>query len=304
MRLISPFLRKLRRPHIWRRIFNERLTEPLHVNAASVFVAILGTLRGRIAHDLIIRPHNAYSILQAADWAKSQGVRVISLVEFGVAAGAGLMNMAHIAAKVTRATGIEFKIYGFDTGRGMPPPVDFRDHPDLYHTGDFPMDERALRAALPNNVTLLIGDVAQTVPEFLKQVSSSAPIGYVVFDLDYYSSTQVALAVLKDPDPSKYLPLTITFFDDMHHPRHNQWCGEFLAIEDFNSSNPTRKIGQDAFLADRRIYRRSEWIKQMFFLHVLDSPLRRTSDLSTRQVLENPYLTRMTDVKAAKKADA
>ena len=166
------------------------------------------------------------------------------------------------------------------------------------------MDEHALRAALPENVTLLIGDVAQTVPEFLNQVSSSAPIGYVVFDLDYYSSTQVALAVLKDADPSKYLPLTITYFDDMHHPRHNQWCGEFLAIEDFNSANATRKIGQDAFLADRRIYRRPEWLKQMFFLHVLDSPLRRACDLSTRQVLENPYLTPVTDVRAAKNADA
>jgi hypothetical protein len=232
-----------------------------------------------------------------ADWAKSQSVSEVSLLEFGVAAGAGLMNMAQIAARVTRLTGVKFRIYGFDTGRGMPPPLDYRDHPDLYQTGDFPMNEVALRAALPRNVTLIIGDVAQTVPAFLNQLSSGAPVGYVVFDLDYYSSTREALAVLEADDASKYLPLTLAFFDDMHHPRHNPWCGEFLAIDEFNSAHPNRKIAQDVFLADRRIYRRSEWIKQMFSVHMLDSPLRRVGGLSTRQVLENPYLSPATDTK-------
>ena len=43
-------------------------------------------------------------------------MRTVSIVEFGVATGAGLMNMASIARRVMEATGVAVKIYGFDTG--------------------------------------------------------------------------------------------------------------------------------------------------------------------------------------------
>src|SRR6516225_7599284 len=46
------------------------------------------------------------------------GIKTVSLVEFGVASGAGLTNIVEIAKKVTRCTGVEFTIYGFDTGQG------------------------------------------------------------------------------------------------------------------------------------------------------------------------------------------
>jgi hypothetical protein len=288
--MISPFLRKLGRPHIRKRILNERLSEPLHINLISALVAIGGGLRARVAHDLVIRPHNAYAILSAADMALAQGLEYVSLIEFGVAGGAGLMNMAKIAAQVSKVTGVKFKIIGFDSGQGMPPPVDYRDHPDLYQHGDFPMNQAALRAALPANVELQIGEVAATVPDFLNRLTDRAPIGYVVFDLDYFSSTQAALQILTAQDPAKYLPLTLAYFDDMHDPRHNRWCGEYLAIDLFNAEHPMRKIGRDEFLADRRIYRRSEWIKKMYSIHVLDSSSRVRPAPWKTQVLENPYL--------------
>jgi hypothetical protein len=284
------FLHKLRSPHIRRRILIERLAEPLHVNIASAFVGLAGSFRARVSHDLVIRPHNAYGILQAGDQAARMGLEAVSLLEFGVAAGAGLTNMARIAAQVTRLTGVSFRIYGFDTGAGMPPPHDFRDHPDLYGAGDFPMDSTALRSILPANTSLIIGDVSATVPEFLARIDDVAPIGYVVFDLDYYSSTREALAVLTAADPAKYLPLTYGYFDDMHEQAHNRWCGELLAVEEFNATQPMRKIERDRFLADRRIYRRADWIKQMFSIHVLDHPLRNQAGRKERVVLENPYL--------------
>jgi hypothetical protein len=286
------FLRKLRSPHIRRRILIERLTEPIHVNIASAVVGIAGSFRARVAHDLVIRPHNAFGILQAADQAACMGLKEITLLEFGVAAGAGLMNMARVARQVTRVTGVSFQIFGFDTGAGMPPPCDFRDHPDLYGTGDFPMDVAALKSILPPNVSLMIGNISEKVPEFLARIDAVAPIGYVVFDVDYYSSTREALAVLTAADPAKYLPLTYAYFDDMHQPAHNSWCGEFLAIEEFNAAHSMRKIERDRFLADRRVYRRADWIKQMFSLQVLDHPLRMGSAPRERAVLENPYLRR------------
>jgi hypothetical protein len=66
------------------------------------------------------------------------GIKTVSLVEFGVASGAGLTNIVEIAKKVTRCTGVEFTIYGFDTGQGMPPARDYRDHPELYRSSSSP----------------------------------------------------------------------------------------------------------------------------------------------------------------------
>lgn len=253
-------------------------------------VGAFGSFRARVAHDLVPRPANAFGILRAADEARKLSIPALTILEFGVAAGAGLMNMASIARRVTQATGVNFQIAGFDTGTGMPAARDFRDHPDIYNVGDFPMEQQALRAILPRNVSLVIGDIAQTLPGFIDNLSPRAPIGYVVFDLDYYWATKVALSVLQASEPSLYLPLVCAYFDDIHHHRHNRWCGELLAIDEFNVANPMRKIDRDVFLADRRLYRRAEWIKQMFFVHVLDHPTRSRPECQSVQILPNPYL--------------
>jgi hypothetical protein len=59
--------------------------------------------------------------LYVADEAKKLGLKSVTLAEFGVANGAGLLNICLVAQRVTKATGIEFDIYGFDSGKGMPP---------------------------------------------------------------------------------------------------------------------------------------------------------------------------------------
>lgn len=288
---MSFVLEKLRQRHIWRRIFLERLTEPLHINLLSALVALVGSFRTKVAHDIIVRPFNAFAILQAADWAMYYGIQELTLVEFGVASGIGLMNMARIAERVTRISGIRFRIYGFDTGQGMPPPNDYRDHPDMYGHGDFPMDFDTLRRALPDNTELILGDVAQTVPKFLKALSTSAPIGYIDFDLDYYSSTSAALTLLSDENPNKYLPIAVAYFDDTVLSQHNSWCGAYLAIKEFNASEEFRKIERHLALENSRIYRRALWLKQIYFVHVLDHPSRLRRPTSARQTIKNPYLS-------------
>ena len=57
----------IHQPSARRRILRERLTEPLHLNVASLFVAAFGSVRSKIAFDLIQRPHYAYGLLEAAD---------------------------------------------------------------------------------------------------------------------------------------------------------------------------------------------------------------------------------------------
>ena len=288
--MASFLLRKLAHPYIWKRIFYERLTEPLHLNLLAIPVALFGGLRSRINFDLVLRHHSAYAILRCADIARELGLREVTLIEFGVAAGAGLLNMCEIGRKVTRSTGIEFRIVGFDTGKGMPPPQSYRDHPELYQEGDYPMDQEALRRALPANAELILGDIDSNVAGFLKRVPATAPIGYVVVDVDFYHSTRDSLRVLLGA-PEQYLPRTFVYLDDLEDESHNRWCGELLAIEEFNNQNAMRKIERHHFLRSYRIFRNARWIDHMMICHVLDHSTRNAlTGKASAAVLSNPYL--------------
>ena len=284
------FLKKLLRGYIWKRIFFERLTEPLHLNLLSFWVMVFGSFRAKVEFDLVLRCQHAYSLLKAADRAKGLGLESVTVIEFGVAAGAGLMNLAKVAAKVTRLTGVEIRICGFDTGLGMPPPQSYRDHPDLYQEGDFKMDVAALRAALPANCHLVIGEVETTVPRFLEELSDASPLGFISIDVDYYYSTKQALRILSGP-PSKYLPKVAVYLDDLEDESHNSYCGELLAVREFTDSHEFRKIEKHAFLRSYRIFRNARWIDHIFTAHILDHPTRSTLRQSRQSVtLSNPYL--------------
>ncbi len=281
---------KLGQTRVRQRVFIERLTEPLHLNLISPFVALFGTHERKAAYDLVLRPHNAYSLYEAVRRSRRFGLRQLTVVECGVASGAGLLNLCRIAEQVTRTTGVQFQIFGFDSGKGMPPPIDYRDHPELYWEGNYPMDPAKLAAALPANARLVLGSLSETIPEFVASLKPESPIGYVVLDVDYYSSTVDALHLLDGP-PDCYLPTTLVFVDDMDLESHNAWCGARLAVREFNDARTLRKIEHDDFLVHRRIFKHPKWLSQMHQLHVLDHPLR--NDLERRPhtlSIHNPYL--------------
>lgn len=286
------FLTKLRRGYIWKRILIERFTEPLHLNIIAVFVALFGTFRAKVAFDLVLRHHHAYGILSVADEARELGIARLTLIEFGVSTGAGILNMADVAGRVTRVTGVQFDIFGFDTGQGMPLPRSVRDHPELYQAGDFAMNVEKLTPMLPDNVTLIIGELADTVPEFVKTLKAAAPVGFVSLDVDYYFSSKDALRVFSGPAEC-YLPRTCLYADDVEHVSHNSYCGEQLAIAEFTSEHEFRKIERYPFLSRTRVFQRAPWILHMYTLHVLDHPSRRTLRQDrARLSLLNPYLSR------------
>lgn len=290
--MVMKFLiKKLTRKDVWHRVLYERLTEPLHLNLLSLFFTVFGSYRKKIEYDLIVRPQHAFSILKAADHAKRIGIQTVSLLEFGVATGAGLLNIAEIANRITKETGVKFKIYGFDTGHGMPPAKDYRDHPELYQAGDYNMDVEALQNNLPPNVQLILGNIDKTVHGFLKALSPEEPIGFISVDLDYYSSSKSALQVLNG-DPAQYLPITFMYFDDIFMEPHNNYCGELLAINEFNTEYKFRKIEYHRFLESQRIFRKARWIKQIYYLHVLDHSTRSQIKIREQKgFIDNPYLT-------------
>jgi hypothetical protein len=283
-------LRKLREPRIWARIARERLAAPLSLNLISVFVGLFGSFRAKVEFDLVVRMHHAWGLLYAADLARQCGLRELTAIEFGVANGAGLLNMCEIAARVTRETGVGFQIVGFDAGTGLPPPSDYRDHPEFYHHGDYPMASREqLLARLPRNARVIFGEVATSVPAFL--AGEFAPVGFVSFDLDYYSSTVDALRLL-DGAPERYLPWTVCYFDDVHFLQHNEYQGALLALKEFNESRQDRKIAPVNWLDHYRLFHWSAWVRRMYFLHLFEHPHRaRGLTVKGSSVLSNPYLS-------------
>jgi hypothetical protein len=75
------------------------------MNIASVVVAILGSYRARVYFDLVFRQYTAFCMLDAADRAAKLGLKRISVVEFGVASGAGILNICDNASAIRKATG-------------------------------------------------------------------------------------------------------------------------------------------------------------------------------------------------------
>jgi hypothetical protein len=283
------FERKSLRSHIWRRILFERLTEPLHLNLLALVAGAFGSFRQKVAFDMVIRHNNAFGLLKAADLAKRYGISEITAVEFGVAAGAGLMNMSRISRKVELATGVKIHLTGFDTGKGMPPAIDYRDHPELYGAGDFPMDIEKLRSALPQDVELVLGELKDTLPGWLERNFEKRPVGYVVVDVDYYTSTVDALNIFTGA-AANYLPFVVLYLDDVMLSEHNSWCGELLAMREFNESNRLRKIEHPAFIVSERIFKRAPWLQQVYFCHTLDHRARQPGNMKkTIATLENPY---------------
>lgn len=265
-------LKKLRKRR--KKILYERLTEPLHLNIASVFVALFGSFKSKVEFDLVIRQQNAFSLYKAAEFAQWTGLKSITAIEFGVASGDGLLNICRIAEKVTQETGVHFNIFGFDTPTGMPAPRDYRDLPALFQEGCFdPVDREKLLMLLPDNAKLIVGNIEETIPKFLETISEESPIGFVSIDVDYYWSAKICLNVLLDK-PEKYLPVSLVYLDDISASLSNPWVGELLAVNEFNIENENRKISPYTFLRSKRIFKQTQWIDRIFVLHVLDHEWR------------------------------
>ena len=287
MRLL---LSLLKRRDIWRRLLIERLTEPLHLNLLSLLVAVCGTTRAKVLFDLLVRQQHAYGLLAAADEARARGLAAVTVVELGVGSGVGLANLSELARRIARVTKVRIDVVGFDTGVGMPAPTDYRDHPELYQEGWFPMDRERLRTRLPAATRLILGDLRDTMPAFAAELSPAAPLGFATLDVDYYSSSTDALRLFLGP-PTGYLPVVPIYVDDVALRTHNPACGELLAIREFNDRHRHRTIAFDHFLPHRRVLKHAECLTHMYDVHVLDHPERnRLRSETPPVVVQNPYL--------------
>jgi hypothetical protein len=218
-------------------------------------------------------PSTAYGLLMAVRTAKHYGIDSIAVAEFGVANGRGLKRMASLADRLARQSGVDIAVYGFDTGEGLPPIRDFRDHPEHWATGDFPMqDIELLKSEIAGRAELIIGDI-RDIPNLAKVIGGK-PLGFASIDVDIYSSTIATLQLLAECPATALLPTVSLHFDDVWGRIHySRFAGELLAIDEFSELHESRGIDIDRHVEFWHGGRKP-WHASMYSLHTFDHPLR------------------------------
>lgn len=183
------------------------------------------------------RMHYASLVWIAAKEAKALGYKRISVAEFGVAGGDGLLALKFHAREIGRLFHIEIQVYGFDTGQGMP--ENQNDYRNLLYMfgkpGIYKMDYARLEEKL-EDATLILGDIAETSKAFF-ETYQPAPLGAVMVDVDFYTSTEPILEML-NASQEHILPRIYMYFDDIINGFEN--LGENLAVRDFNERHKGR----------------------------------------------------------------
>jgi hypothetical protein len=229
----------------------------------------IGSVPTRVKYGIFDRPHYAYGVYSAADMAKRLGLDAIQVIEFGVAGGNGLVALERIAALISADMGIPISVCGFDTGGGMPPPADYRDLPHVWDQGFYAMDVPKLRSRLRPETELVLGNVRSTVAAWRPK----AKIGFIAFDLDYYSSTKDAFRLF-DRSSGLFLPRVYCYFDDLmwpEHALHNEFAGELCAIREFNEEHGSKKLCPIHMFRYARVHP-APWNDQMYAFHDFNHP--------------------------------
>ena len=226
----------------------------------------------RVKFDIWPRPHYAFGVYSAARLARSLGLPGISVAEFGVAGGRGLLALERASRKIGKALKMRIDVFGFDSGIGMPNAEDYRDLPHVWSTGFYAMDVNALTPKL-SSAQLVLGNVGETVVDWTRR-DDLLPIGFIALDLDYYSSTIQALRIF-DGVAETRLPRVICYLDDIMWPEyayHNDFVGELAAVREFNQQHVDRKLCPIHLLRNMRIVPRP-WNDQMYVMHDFAHPL-------------------------------
>jgi hypothetical protein len=213
-----------------------------------------------------------YGLLHAAYQARKLGHAHIAAVEFGVAGGNGLVALEMHARYVHKHTGVAVSVFGFDTGNGMPPPMDHRDTPYLLEGGYQVMDRDKLVARL-SAAQLMLGPLEDTVPEFCERYHPP-PIGFIAFDLGYYSSTWAALKIF-DAEVKYFLPRAICFLNDAGGGMEwalNEYVGGYLAFQEFNRGNRNIVLAKVAGLRFAGPHIPRLYHEQIFVAHMFEHP--------------------------------
>jgi hypothetical protein len=225
----------------------------------------IGSYLSRLEIGAVDRPNYAYCLYNGALLAKKLGYSGISVLEFGVAGGQGLSNLEICAEHIRKSLSIDIDIYGFDSGEGLPEPLDYRDLPYHWRKSFYKMDFYKLKKRL-KMAKLILGDVKDTCKNFLEKYNPQ-PIAAIMFDLDFYSSTANALKIFEG-DEKHFLPRIFCYFDDVTGSEieaYNEYTGTRLAINEFNLCHKTKKLAKAYFLLEQKAV--EDWYHRIYMFH-------------------------------------
>ena len=198
------------------------------------------------------RMQYARQIYEAAQLAKTLGFDSFSVIEFGVAGGNGLVACEFHIKEISRLFDLRIELYGFDSGEGLPDASDHRNASYLWEHGFYQLDVEKLKKRL-QFAQLIIGDIGQTAGEFM-QKANFAPIGVMLVDVDFYTSTVPILNMLRGAT-DRFLPRVHMFFHDIgDYLAHS---GEKAAIDEFNACNQDIKLSE--YMSHYRELREHQW---------------------------------------------
>lgn len=270
---IYPFARRM---GAWIRESEAEVLEPVECdnNYAWLRWAFLELLRDPLCARKI---EYAWGTLQAVAAAKALGYARISALEFGVAGGFGLIALERIGERARELSGVQVDVIGFDSGQGLPKPEDYRDQPNMWFGGQLQADPAVTRSKL-RNAKLRVGWVRDTVSGWLAE--QPAPIGFVSFDLDLYSSTNDAFGVLR-AHTDRMLPRVVCYMDDILGHSYSEFTGVRLLIDEFNHENAKRKLAPIYGLRHYvpRQYVDGTW-ERLYWAHFFEHP--KFNDLDSR----------------------
>ena len=222
-------------------------------------------------YGLVDRPFYAHGVERAVSLAGRLGYPAVTVVEFGVAAGKGLVELERHAEYYGARSGVDVSVVGFDLGSGLPKAADYRDGPYGWHEGQFPMDEAALRQRL-RIAELVIGDIRETVPRWVDatpELATHRPVGFVSIDVDYWSSVVAVLDLFRLQGRSQLalLPRITCYVDDVTSQIED--VGAPLALRQFNEEFADRKIGRP-FGHRSRLPFSPAWADQIYEAHFFE----------------------------------
>ena len=199
----------------------------------------VGSYPARLSLGAVDRPSYGWCTYHAAVEARTLGYKAMTVVEFGVAGGNGLVSLCKHKKDIQKELDIEILVVGFDSGTGLPASQDSRDLLYFWPSGSFEMDRAALEKRIGGQAELVLGGVATTIESWHPR--PDAPVGAIMFDLDFYTSTMAAFGLLLQ---ANILPRVWCYFDDICGYPGNAYTdsiGEREAIKQFNLASERQR---------------------------------------------------------------
>ena len=175
------------------------------------------------------------------------GLPIGNYFEFGVWNGDSLLIYRKVLRHLGLSTNPQWKMFGFDSFEGLPVPAVEEDRHRFSAEGSFKsrgvayVESRMRESGIPSDrVQLHPGFFEESLTNELKEQLGRPPVGFVNLDVDYFSSTIIALDWVED----LLFDGSIVFMDDVFFYNGHPGKGQLKAVSQFNTTRDSAGLYQ------------------------------------------------------------